>query len=267
MIENPVMIITGASSGIGEATAWKFAQLGYRVVLAARRFDRLEALAEKIKAVGGEALPIETDVTRLEDIQRLIQTTQSRYGQIDVLVNNAGFGRLAWLESLDPLADIESQIRVNLMGAIQATHMALPVMISRRQGHIINLASIAGWIAPPTYSIYSATKFGLRGFSEALRREVGCYGIHVSVIYPGAVTTEFSEHTGMQRKSGVTTPGRMRLSADQVADAVWQVVKKPRRSVIIPPIYRYAIVVNSLFPGVVDWIIEKRFVALERDSQ
>ncbi len=265
MIEKSVIVITGASSGIGEATAWKFAQQGYRVVLAARRFDRLKVLAEKIKADGGDALPIATDIARLADIRCLIQTTLEKYSQIDVLLNNAGFGRLAWLESLDPLLDIESQIQVNLLGAIQTTRMALPNMISRRTGHIINMASIAGLIAPPTYSIYSATKFGMRGFSEALRREVGCYGIQVSVIYPGAVTTEFVEHTGMRRKTGITTPGRMRLSADQVADAVWQLVKRPRRSVIIPPIFRYATAINFIFPGWVDWIVEKRFVAMERD--
>jgi short-subunit dehydrogenase len=265
MKDQPVVLVTGASSGIGEATAWKFAQQGYRVVLAARRRDRLQALADKIVSAGGAACPVETDVTKLADIQRLVQIALEEYSQIDVLVNNAGFGRLTWLENLDPVQDIELQVQVNLLGVIQTTRMALPSMIQRRKGHIINMASIAGLIAPPTYSIYSATKFAVRGFSEALRREVGCYDIHVSVIYPGGVETEFKGHTGIKRKTGITTPGRMRLSADQVAEAVWRVVKRPKKTVVIPSVYRVATAFNALFPGMTDWIIEKRFTKVERD--
>jgi short-subunit dehydrogenase len=265
MSDQPVIVITGASSGIGEATALKFAQEGFRVVLAARRSKRLEALTDKITSAGGQAYPLATDVTKLIDIQRLVQATIGKYDRIDVLFNNAGFGRLSWLESLDPVNDIEAQIQVNLLGVIQMTRATLPVMIEQRGGHIINMASVAGLIAPPTYSIYAASKFGLRGFSEALRREVASYGIKVSVIYPGGVQTEFSEHIGMRRKSGITTPGRMRLSAEQVADEIWRLVKKPKRAVVIPSIYRAAIVFNALLPGLVDWIIEKRFISVERN--
>jgi short-subunit dehydrogenase len=265
MIDHPVIVITGASSGIGAATAWRFAQEGYRVVLAARRFDRLEALAKKIITSGGQAYPVLTDITKLTDIHQLVLATIEKYDQIDLLFNNAGFGRLSWLESLDPVNDIEAQIQVNLLGVIQTTRAVLPVMIEQRRGHIINMASVAGLIAAPTYSIYAATKFALRGFSEALRREVSGYGIKVSVIYPGGVATEFSEHIGMRRKSGITTPNRMRLSAEQVAEAVWRLSEKPKRSMVIPPIYRAATVFNALFPGLVDWIIEKKFVASERN--
>jgi NADP-dependent 3-hydroxy acid dehydrogenase YdfG len=224
MVDQLVILITGASSGIGEATALKFAQDGYRVVLAARRVDRLQALAAKIEAGGGQALPVETDVANMEHIQRLIRTVMENFGQIDVLFNNAGFGRLDWLENLDPIKDIEAQIQVNLLGVIQTTRQALPAMIARRKGHIVNMASAAGLLATPTYSIYAASKFAVRGFSEALRREVRIYGIHVSTIFPGGVETEFKSHTGAQRKTGITTPQGMRLSADQVAQAVWKVV-------------------------------------------
>jgi short-subunit dehydrogenase len=264
-VENlPVILITGASSGIGEATARKFARLGYRVALAARRIDRLEAISTEIQATGGQALAVATDVTKIKDLEWLIQTTLERFGRLDVLFNNAGFGRLDWLDTLDPLQDIEAQIQVNLLGVIQTTRLALPEMIARQRGHIINMASMAGLIGTPTYSIYAASKFAIRGFSEALRREVGVYGIKVSVIYPGGVATEFKNHTGAQRKTGLTTPSRLRLSADQVADAVWQVVQRPRRSVILPPIYRLGVLFNALSPGIVDWLIEKRFTAIER---
>ncbi len=118
------------------------------------------------------------------------------------LLNNAGFGHLGWLEDLDPVHDIQAQLQVNLVAVIQMAREVLPHMIERRSGHIINMASVAGLVASPTYSVYAASKFGMRGFSEALRREVGVFGIHVSALYPGGVRTEFKEHTGAQRKTG-----------------------------------------------------------------
>jgi hypothetical protein len=264
MNDQPVILVTGASSGIGEATAERFAREGYRLALAARRFDRLQVLSDRIAAVGRDAFPVEADLSRLEDIQQLVKSVEEKYGRIDVLFNCAGFGRFAWLDELDPLKDIQAQMQVNLMGMIQTTRLVLPGMIARRRGHIINMASAAGLIATPTYSIYAASKFGVRGFSEALRREVGVYQIHVSVIYPGGVDTEFKSHTGALRKTGLTTPAGLRLSASQVADWVWKTVQHPKRSVVLPGIYRLAVAVNSLLPGLVDRIIEKRFVEIER---
>jgi short-subunit dehydrogenase len=264
MEDQPVILITGASSGIGEATARKFAKEGYRVVLAARRFDRLQNLAEQIAAAGGQALPVEADVANLEDIQRLVHAVIENFGQIDVLFNNAGFGRLDWLENLDPSRDIEAQINVNLLGVIQTTRQVLPIMLEQHKGHIVNMASAAGLIASPTYTIYAASKFAVRGFTEALRREVGVYGIHVTAIFPGGVATEFKSHTGAKRKTGITTPNRIRLSADQVADVVWKVVAHPKRTVVIPGIYRLAVGLNAVLPGLIDWVIERRFVKVER---
>ena len=190
--DQPVILITGASSGIGAATAQKFAREGYRVSSNPRRFERLLEQVAIIEAAGGQAFPIRADLSRYDDICNMVAEAQGKYGQIDVLFNNAGFGRLKWLERLDPHQDIEAQIQVNLLGAILTTQQLLPGMIARRKGHIVNMASAAGLVAMPTYSIYAATKFGLRGFSEALRREVGIYGIRVSVIYPGGVETELN---------------------------------------------------------------------------
>lgn len=264
MSASPVILITGASSGIGAATARLFGREGYRVALAARRSDRLESLVREIESGGGQALAVTADLTRLEDIQNLVKATQDRFGQIDILFNNAGSGRLDWLENLDPVRGIDEQVRLNLVAVIQTSREVLPQMIARRSGQIINMASLAGLVATPTYSVYSASKFGVRGFSEALRREVGIYGIHVSVIYPGGVSTEFTEHAGIKRKTGKTTPASLRLEAGEVAREVYKMVRRPRRGVIIPWQMHLAVWFNLFFPGLSDWIIERSFTRLER---
>ena len=264
MSSQPVILVTGASSGIGEATARLFAWEGYRVAMGARRLDRLETLANEIQVKGGQALPVAADLSRLEDIQSLVTTTLDHYGQIDVLLNNAGFGRLDWLENLDPVKDVEAQLKINLVAVIQTAQAVLPHMILRRSGHIVNMASLAGQVATPTYTVYAASKFAVRGFTEALRREVGVYGVHVSAIYPGGVKTEFSEHTGAKRKTGRTTPAALRLDAAEVAQAVLSIVRRPRRGLVIPWPMRFSVWMNILFPGLVDRLIEQNFTRPER---
>lgn len=264
MADSPVIIITGASSGIGAAAARAFGREGYRVVLAARRIDRLLSLAEEIENSGGQALPVSTDVTQLDQIEDLVEASLRAYGQIDVLLNNAGFGSMNWLELMDAETQIDLQLKVNLLGVIHTSRMVLPHMIQRRRGHIINMASIAGLLAPPTYSIYAASKFAVRGFTEALRREVDGFGIHVSGIYPGGVETEFSQHTQKNRKTGITTPDWLKLSSTDVARTVWQVVRYPRRMVVIPRIMWPVIWMNAIFPGLIDWGIRTVFTQKER---
>ncbi len=265
MPDQPVLLVTGASSGIGAAAARTFADAGYRVSMAARRLDRLEALEQEIEANGGQALAVAADLSAYEDIQKMVSVTLAQFRQVDVLINNAGFGRLKWLEELDPIADIQAQLQINLLAMILVAREVLPHMIERRSGHILNMSSIGGFVATPTYTAYSASKFGVRGFTEALRREVGVYGIHVTGIYPGSVKTEFKDHAGIERKTGQTTPEALRLEPEEVAQAMLKVITRPRRTVILPWQMRFSIWMNSLFPGIVDWIIEKRFTRLERD--
>jgi hypothetical protein len=268
-IKGSVVIVTGASSGIGEATARQFGREGARVVLAARRLDRLEALAREIHGLGtgAEALVVQADLSRLEDIQSLIRQTLDRFGRIDVLVNNAGFGRLDWLENLDPRKDIEALFDVNVLGVVQTTRQALPVMIEQRSGHIINMCSVSSFIATPTYTIYAASKHAVHGFSEALRREVQPWGIHVSMIYPGGVKTDFGEHAGLKRKTNTSTPGFLRLSAEDVAHAVVQLVRRPRAMRIIPWLWSLVALLNRLFPSVVDYTTINRFTIPERAEE
>lgn len=265
VVNKPVILITGASSGIGEAVARLFAKRGYRVSLGARRLERLQSIAQDINSAGGQALAVQTDLSKLQDIRNFVQLTVDSYNQIDVLFNNAGFGRFDWLENLDPVKDIQALLQVNLVATILVTNQVLPHMIQRRAGHIINMVSLGGYIATPTYTIYAASKFGLRGFTEALRREVGVYGIHVSALYPGSVRTEFIQHTGTKRRTGRTTPDSLRLDAEEVAQAVWDIVQRPRRGLIIPWPMRFTVWLNVHFPGIADRLIENRFTRLERD--
>lgn len=266
-IRGKVVIVTGASSGIGEATAREFGREGAKVVLAARRVDRLQSLAQEIEAMGAEALVVQADLSKLEDIQKLVAQTLEKFDRIDVLVNNAGFGRLDWLENLDPVKDIQAQIDVNVMGVIQTTRQVLPVMMKQRSGCIVNMCSMAGLVGTPTYTIYAASKHAVHGFSEALRREVKPWGIDVSLVYPGGVVTEFGQHAGIKRKTKATTPKFMLLTAEQVGQAVVKLVRRPRRMWIIPWLWSVTAFMNKFIPGFVDYTTITRFTIPEREEE
>ncbi len=259
-LKDKVVIITGASSGFGEHAARLFSREGCQVVLAARRQERLEALAGEIRAQGGAVLPVVTDVTQHDQIQAMVNATIDRYGRIDILFNNAGFGRLDWLEALDPIQDIERQITADLLGVIWTARAVLPQMYQQRSGQIINMSSIAGWAAPPLYSIYSAAKFGIRGFTEALRRETAPMGVRVSAIYPGSSPTEFQKHVGENRaKKRFSTPEWLRVTPEEVAQGVVDLARRPRRSLFLPRIMGLSVFINSHFPGISDRTQMKAF--------
>ena len=260
-LANKVVLITGASSGFGADAARLFAREGCTVVLAARRMDRLTALAEQIRAEGGQAFAVGLDVTEQSQIDDAVQTVLDTFGRIDILFNNAGFGRLQWFETLDPAADINTQIDINLCGLIQVTRAVLPSMLARRSGHIINNSSVAGLIAAPLYSIYAATKYGVRGFTDALRREVAPFGIQVSGLYPGPAATEFGQHSGSSTlKTSLKLPKRLSMTSEYVARRTVGLAKHPRRTLIIPWYYRAVIGFDTLFPGLVDWFLKVAFV-------
>ena len=254
-LKGKVVLITGASSGFGSDAAHLFAREGAKVVLAARRFDRLQELAEGIRAQGGEALAVPVDVTVVDDIKLMVQSTIDFYGKIDILFNNAGFGRLNWLEKLGYERDIQTQIGVNLTGLIEVTRSVLPHMIENGSGHIINMASVMSFTAAPLYSVYAATKFGVRGFTTALRREVAHFGIHVSGVYPGPAKTEFGGHTGEYSVFGnLAVPEWLFMDSEFVAKKVVQIAKKPRRRIIMPWWFSIIIFLDNYFPYISDWI-------------
>ena len=254
-LENKVVLITGASSGFGEDAAMLFAQEGCRVVLAARRMDRLQNLAERIQSTGGEAIAIPVDIVNSADVDNMVKTTLDLYGHIDILFNNAGIGRVEWFENHSLERDLDTLVHVNLISLMQVTRVVLPHMLARGEGHIINMISVAGLLATPLITSYAASKHGARGFTDALRREVAPLGIKVSGIYPGPASTEFGQHVGKNEAyRSVRSRLKIHMSSSYVARRVVDVAKRPRRSLIIPWWFRILAMIEAIFPVLVDWI-------------
>ena len=192
-IENKVVVITGASSGLGEAAARHLAERGATVVLGARRADRIEALAGELTAAGYTARAVVTDVVDRDQVKNLVDTAVREFGHVDVMLNNAGLMPLAPLERLK-IDEWDRMIDVNIKGVLYGIAAALPHMQDRKSGHIINVSSVYGHVVDPGATVYCATKFAVRALSEGLRREVKPYNIRTTVISPGAVSTELLEH-------------------------------------------------------------------------
>lgn len=254
-LENKVVLITGASSGFGEDAARLFAKAGCKVVLAARRIDRLQFLVARIQEAGGEAIAVPVDIVNPDDVENMVQTTLDLYDRIDILFNNAGIGRVGWFEEHTAERDIDLLIRVNLIGLMSVTRRVLPHMIARREGHIINMLSVAGLISPPLIASYSASKAGARAFTDSLRREVAPFGIKVSAIYPGPASTEFGRHVGKNKAyQSFRSTFNIRMSSEYVARRVLDVARRPRRSLVIPWWFRIVTTLEAFLPIVVDWI-------------
>jgi len=188
-IEGKVVVITGASSGLGEASARHLSAQGATVVLGARRIERIAALAKELQGNGGKALAVETDVTQREQVQKLVDAAVQDYGRIDVMLNNAGLMPQSLLENLK-VDDWDRMIDVNIKGVLYGIAAALPHMKKQKAGHIINVSSVAGHKVGPGGAVYSATKHAVLALSEGLRQEVKAYNIRTTVISPGAVATE-----------------------------------------------------------------------------
>jgi NADP-dependent 3-hydroxy acid dehydrogenase YdfG len=228
-LEGRVALVTGASSGIGEATALALATHGAKVAIAARREDRLQMLARRIESLRSEALVIAADITVEGDARSMIERTLARWDRLDILVNNAG---VMLLEPVDtaPAENWRRMLNINLMGLMVVTQAALPAMRKQRDGHIVNISSTAGRVANPTAAVYAATKFGVGGFSEALRTEVFKDNIRVTVIEPGAVATELRDHiTHAETKQTIETwANSMRqLQPEDVAASIVYAVTQP----------------------------------------
>lgn len=230
-LDGKVAVITGASSGIGEATAEALAAEGASVVVAARREDRLSDLVERINGNGGKAVSVECDVTDEEATHALIQGAKDELGSVDILVNNAGVMLLSKIEK--GLSDQWRQMfDVNVLGLLYATDAAIAVMKEQQSGHIVNISSVAGRKSGPLRGAYSGTKFAVNAISEALRQELMEDNIRITIIEPGAVATELTDHiTDEEAKEGVSgmIAAMEPLQAEDIANAIAYVATQPER--------------------------------------
>jgi NAD(P)-dependent dehydrogenase (short-subunit alcohol dehydrogenase family) len=275
-LDGQVVIVTGASAGIGEAASRRLAVEGATVVMAARRADRLEALKREIESSGGRALAVACDVTSPQDRERLVRETMRAYGRIDGLVNNAGFGQRGPIE-LVPVEAIRQNFETNLFSLIALTQLVIPIMRGQRSGRIVNISSVAGQIARPLSSVYDATKHALEAISDGLRGELAPFGIKVVIIEPGFIITEFLgvatenarpilENAGpyaesIDRLAGVLQ--RMRKLAgrpEDIAEVIFKALsaRRPRTRYAAPGHARFALAVKRLLPSrVFDYVLSR----------
>jgi NADP-dependent 3-hydroxy acid dehydrogenase YdfG len=238
-LEGTVALVTGASSGIGEGTARVLAGLGAAVSLAARRVDRLEKLAGEIEEKGGRSLALEADVSDQSQAVAAVERTVSELGRLDILINNAGVMLLGPIVDA-PLEEWDRMIGINLKGLLYCSHAALPHLIRaagdspRGVADLVNISSVAGRVARLGGGVYNLTKFGVGAFSESLRQEVTTRNVRVSLVEPGAVDTELTDHLRPEIKELTRQrfEGVERLQAGDIADAIAYVVTRPRRVAI-----------------------------------
>ncbi len=243
-----VALVTGASSGIGRALSLALAHRGLHVAALARSDGRLKALADEASRSGPECLPLVCDVRDPESVERAVEQTVVRFGRLDLVVNNAGFGSYAPFASAED-AELHELMEVNYFGAVHVTRAALRRMLERgqrRRGHLVFIASVAGRIPPARHSGYAATKSALIGFAESLALELSADGIGVTFVNPGVVATEFFDRPGF----GDFPPALRRrpLSPERVARATLRAVEREQPEIFIPGSLRYAHLLKSLAP-------------------
>lgn len=251
-LHGAVVAITGASAGIGRAAALAFAREGARVAIGARRLDRLEEVAEAVRAFGTECMVMATDVGDADQMRRFVQGTVERFGRLDVLVNNAGYGILCRVEDT-PLEAYERLMRVNYLGTVYGCRFAVPILRKQGSGVILNVSSIVGHRSLPTLAAYAATKAAQVSLTEALRVELRGTGVSACSVHPIGTDTEFGEVS--DRESGGAAGGSIgpQQSADDVARCLVAAARRPRPEVYPYPLARALVWANAFAPGILDW--------------
>ena len=256
-LDGRAVLLTGASGGIGRATALRLAKRGARVALMARSEPPLRALADEITRAGGQAIAIPGDVRVKADAPRVVAEATARFGALDALVNGAGLG---YLKAVDEATDaeIEEQIEVNLMGVIRMTRAALPLLLARPESAIVNVGSYAGKVGAPYYSYYGAAKFAVSGLTEIWRRELGPRGVRVTLVLPAATETEWLDKAGRARAIGRGPAGTV-LRPETVARGIERALRDHPAEVYLPRRNHWLAIVNGAFPGLGDRIVNALF--------
>jgi len=238
-LEGTAVLVTGASSGIGEATALALAAEGASVALAARRKDRLDALADRIGQAGGTALALEVDVTEQEQAAAAVAATVDAFGRLDTVINNAGVMLLGPIEDA-PVEEWDRMVALNLQGLLYVAHAAVPHLLAaaadgpRQVADLVNVSSVAGRIARSGSGVYNLTKFGVGAFSESMRQEFARRHVRVALVEPGAVATELTDHLRPEVKETVAKrfADMQRLEAQDIAESIAFLVTRPRHVAI-----------------------------------
>ncbi len=244
-------IITGASSGIGQAVAAEFAGRGANVVLAARSRDKLNRLAADLAPLPGRALVVTTDVTESLSVEALVRKAAEEFGSVDILINNAGVGLFAPIADGDVL-NARYLFEVNFWGALHCIQAVTPYMLDQDGGHIVNVSSVAGHVSPPYMGMYAATKHALAAVSDALRVELSGTGVGVSTIYPGLTDTSFTENMLQEVEAPQLPPIARFVGADVVARRIFQAVRWGLRDVYVSPEDVALVMADAALPQLLD---------------
>ena len=258
-----VVVVTGASSGIGEESAIEFAKRKANVILVARRKEKLDQVAQKISKYNSQVMTLQCDVSQKSQVESMSKTVLEKTGRIDILVNNAGFAIYGTVADLK-VEEIESQIATNFFGMIYCTKAFLPKMLDQKSGHIVNVASVAASFGLPGMASYCASKFAMLGFSEGLYHELKGTGVRVTVVSPIMVRTNFFDNTSFK---SVPKYSPTSLSSKTVAKAVIKAASSSRLEIIVPPFVRVAVWAKQTFPYLINPILTSTFKQKqEKDS-
>ena len=253
-LENKVAVITGASSGIGRATAIMLGKKCVKLVLVARNADRLDEVLQKV-SIDTKAIRCVCDVASESDVASMAQQVRDKLGEPDILINNAGFAIYGSVEELSA-SDIRAQMETNYFGAMHCVKEFLPQMLARRSGKIVNVASVAASFGLPGIAAYCASKFAMLGFSEALRSELAGTNVSITVVSPIAVKTPFFDHKSFKN---IPRYSPMSLGPDKVAEAIIRAINSNRAEIMVPSIARIAVWIKHTFPQIIDAFVVSKF--------
>ncbi len=259
--KNKVVLITGASSGIGEALALVFAKEQAKLALLARRVDRLESITKQCQALNAPTLAIACDVTKDEDLPLAVQKVCQEFGQIDVVVANAGFGVIGFAENLT-LADYQRQFETNVYGVLRTVYATLEAL-KKTKGRLVIVGSALSHVAIPKYAAYAMSKFAIRALATTLYEELGHYGISVTLISPGYVTTEFRDINNQgiyQEGNRESIPSGLSMPKEKAAKIIFKAIKNRQREKIFTLTGRASVLINRLFPNFIPWFFRKKKV-------